>query len=317
MNLFDILSAGKRTLNEENVSSFLAWLLDPSQSHGCSSLFLSRMLEAIDKKAFKRWTEQFSFTVSYRKASDFSVNVLMEFPVSYNTEVRRDIDVLIILSDKTSTHIIAIENKIREGASDENQLIEEFKGLKSQYSDAEISFIYLTPTKSEKFVKSYNLLPPEIIKKHWTWSETSVDGKETTFIKILRQILQDDQDAKINPLSQEVSFVLRSFVVFAENNFETQRRASTYDTIVKPTKYFRAIVAGLEGVRVLTGEVKPVYIGFDGGKSALKKTPLEKLINRPYRWDDNLAGKDKNNWLLLEDFIDIVTKKGWSFDTTI
>lgn len=118
MNLFDVLSAGKHSLSEENVSSFLAWLLDPGQSHGCGPLFLRRLLNEIDKSAFSYWTNQLSHAIAYRKTSDISVNVLMEYPVTEPSAKRRDIDITIILENSIKTQVIAIENKIREASYD-------------------------------------------------------------------------------------------------------------------------------------------------------------------------------------------------------
>lgn len=40
MNIFRILSSNDGSINEPNVSSFLAYLLDPSEDHGISNLFL-------------------------------------------------------------------------------------------------------------------------------------------------------------------------------------------------------------------------------------------------------------------------------------
>ena len=164
MNLLDILSAGKRDLNEENVSSFLAWLLDPGQSHGCGSLFLKHLLQIINDKKFEPWITGPINVVAYRQLSSIKVDVLVEETVETAIGKRRDVDIVIFLSYGNNVHVFAIENKIREEASDVTQLAEECEGLASAYTGAEISFLYLTPNKSNKFIEAFKLLPENITK---------------------------------------------------------------------------------------------------------------------------------------------------------
>ena len=49
MNIFRILSSNDGSINEPNVSSFLAYLLDPNEDHGISSLLLQELLSDITK----------------------------------------------------------------------------------------------------------------------------------------------------------------------------------------------------------------------------------------------------------------------------
>ncbi len=313
MNLLDILSAGKRGLNEENVSSFLAWLLDPGQSHGCGALFLKRLLEIIDKDKFSIWTEKLINTVSYRQLSPIKVDVMVEETVENPAGRRsRDVDIVIILSNGESSHILAIENKIRESAYDDNQIIEEYEGLVSGYSDAEISFLYLTPSKSDRFRKAFSLLPENITSLHLSW--TKGKSNEITFADIMRNILRDDSEAKIDPLSQEVRFVLKSFILFAENGFRSQAYKETPATAGSGnrTKYFKGIVTGLEGVESLFQENKQVFIGYLGGIPALQEADLDKIENRPFKWDDKLDGKNHANWIVIDKFLKIIEQKGWT-----
>jgi PD-(D/E)XK nuclease superfamily len=94
MNLLDILSAGKRDLNEENVSSFLAWLLDPGQSHGCGSLFLKHLLQIMDVKKFDFWIAGLVNAIAYRQLSTIKVAVVVEEAVESSTGKRRDVDII-------------------------------------------------------------------------------------------------------------------------------------------------------------------------------------------------------------------------------
>lgn len=85
MNLLDILSSGKRNLSEENVSSLLAWLLDPSQSHGCGPLFLKDTLNKIDTNKFNYWLPILTPSKAFKKADkddDVKINILVEEQVT-------------------------------------------------------------------------------------------------------------------------------------------------------------------------------------------------------------------------------------------
>ncbi len=278
MNLFDVLSAGKRSLNEESVSSLLAWLLDPGQSHGCGPLFLRRLLNEVDKNAFSYWADQLSHTIAYRKASDISITVLMEYPVASTSAKRRDVDITIILENTLRTQVIAIENKIRKDSHDKMQLVDEYNGLTTEYPNAEIGFLYLTPSRSPKFAEAFDLLPDNIIKQHMIWASESTTTTESSFVEILRKILQDDDTARINPLSQEIRFVLRSFIVFAENDFQAVQASTSHLSPGQTSRYFRDVVAGLDGIRELLKLSGLIFVGFDGGKRALQRTPKDHLL---------------------------------------
>lgn len=47
MKIFRILSSNGGSINEPNVSSFLAYLLDPGEDHGISSLLFQELLNDI------------------------------------------------------------------------------------------------------------------------------------------------------------------------------------------------------------------------------------------------------------------------------
>ena len=57
MNIFKILSSNDGSINEPNVSSFLAYLLNPNEDHGISSLLLQEILQdiiTVDNNLFKK-----------------------------------------------------------------------------------------------------------------------------------------------------------------------------------------------------------------------------------------------------------------------
>lgn len=314
MNLFDILSAGKRDLNEENVSSFLAWILNPNQTHGCGNLFLSRLLNTIDSGKNYQWE---------KRLTHLSIDVVVEEEVTISNSARRYIDIVLIISSSNDTPessnlptdcnsiVFAIENKIRNSACKEAQLKEQIEGLHNSYKDSCIYFLYLTPNKNDNFKNAFNHLPENITKSHLSWAEQTTSKPEVSIINILRDILDDDSKAKIDPLSNELKFIVKSFIMFAENGF---RSYSTKPFSIARTgnKYFKGTISGLDSVKELfiAYQVQPsegmIYIGYAGGEKALYKQCYDSLINRNYKWDDNLTNKQKTNWISIERFIEII-----------
>ncbi|TAL38636.1 MAG: hypothetical protein EPN93_03945 [Spirochaetes bacterium] len=59
MNIFKILSSYDGSINEPNISSYLAYLLDPGEDHGISCLLLQKILGtflAVHPEAIKKIT---------------------------------------------------------------------------------------------------------------------------------------------------------------------------------------------------------------------------------------------------------------------
>lgn len=306
MNLFDILSAGKRDLNEENISSFLAWILDPKQSHGCGTLFLTNLLELLDKNKFAPLISEIS---------NSSIDILVEEEVIFENK-RRFIDLVLVITtkskegDRFNWSVIAIENKIRNSAHDKMQLIEEYNGLKDSYKDSNISFLYLTPSITNKFNESFSFLPNEITKSHFIWANSADEKENPSMAKMFRDILTSDDNSQIDPLSNELKFILKSFIVFSENGFRALNSKSEKSGKNAGNKYFKGTLSGIDGiVEHRNDNTDSIYIGFLGGIKALNQEVLVKLQTRSYKWDDNLDNKKKDNWIPVDKFIEIVDGK--------
>lgn len=68
MNIFEALSYGKGRINEENTSSFLAYLLKGDESHGLRYEFLERFL----KKTYNKDIDVSDYTVSVELEKGFN-----------------------------------------------------------------------------------------------------------------------------------------------------------------------------------------------------------------------------------------------------
>ncbi|MFA6145651.1 MAG: hypothetical protein WCW84_11515 [Sulfurimonas sp.] len=104
MNLFKILSSGDGRINEPNVSAFLGFLLDSSESHGLESRFVEKILEKVfysfSTDGIGPWQKLFlnnNNPISIKnlsKQSGYTITVELEKIVTLSNDKRRDIDIV-------------------------------------------------------------------------------------------------------------------------------------------------------------------------------------------------------------------------------
>ncbi len=229
MNIFRILSSNDGSINEPNVSSFLAYLLDPNEDHGISSLLLQELLNDITKinNEFLTKIQYNNKIADLSKYSGFSINIIPELSVNLEKKgkkKRRDIDIIIeIIDNKTNDIIysICLENKITDSSINKNdsQLEDELKGLENYYSESnfmpEIYIIYLTPTPSNASSYSFEKLGYDK-KHHLYW-----DNHENSVFNKLIKIFNDERDGIIDPINNQSSYLIKSFLSFIKTNFKS------------------------------------------------------------------------------------------------
>jgi len=229
MNIFRILSSNDGSINEPNVSSFLAYLLDPNEDHGISGLLLQEILNDITEtnKDFLSKIKYNNRITDLSKYSGYSINIIPELSVNLEKRgkrKRRDIDIIIEIIDSNTSEIIysiCLENKITDASiiKGDSQLEDELKGLENYYSETafapEIYFVYLTPFPSNNSSSSFEKL--EYNKKHhlyWDNHENSVFNK-------LIKIFNDEKEGLIDPINNQSSYLLKSFLSFIKTNFKS------------------------------------------------------------------------------------------------
>jgi len=229
MNIFRILSSNDGSINEPNVSSFLAYLLDPNEDHGISSLLLQELLNDIAEVNKDFLTKiQFNDKIAdLSKYSGYSVNIIPELSVNLEKKgkkKRRDIDIIIeIIDNKTSEIIysICLENKITDSSINKNdsQLEDELKGLENYYEESnftpEIYIIYLTPTPSNTSSYSFEKLVYDK-KYHLYW-----DNHENSVFNKLIKIFNNETNGLIDPINNQSSYLIKSFLSFIKTNFKS------------------------------------------------------------------------------------------------
>lgn len=301
MNVFDVLYSGKRRITEENVSSFLAWMLDPTQSHGWGALFLERFLAAVDADAFSSFFSSYSPQVAYREQSRVGATVVMEESVTTSAANRRDVDIVVYLSgDHSSPKAVLIENKISGTAVSENQLRDELDGFLNgefQFGAEQVAIVYLTADAGRAAVREFESISGHPgPKSHLSWSGSDGSSVES----FIRAVLADETEGRIDPFSTESRWLLKSFLRAIHSGFEVRTRQAAVATTPQ-TEYFVGQARGIEELRLLANENGDLYVGFDGGEAALAAATKDYLQERTFRYDTDPARGNKNpkNWFKI------------------
>lgn len=229
MNIFRILSSNDGSINEPNVSSFLAYLLDPGEDHGISGLLLQEILNDITRsnKNFLTKIQHINRISDLSKYSGYTINIIPELSVNlekHGKRRRRDIDIILeIFDNKTSEMLysICLENKITDSSiiRDDLQLEEELQGIQNYYLESkfspEIYFVYLTPTPSRVSNDSFEKLNYDK-KYHLYW-----DNHENSVFNKLLKIFNDEKEGLIDPINNQSSYLIKSFLSFIKTQFKS------------------------------------------------------------------------------------------------
>ena len=193
LDIFDVLKIHHR---EYVHSNFLAWLLDPRQSHGVESHFLrnflSRTVEAAQQQAICTMSPDRIHSVDWSE-----------------TEVRREwsnIDILIL--NRRAGFVCAIENKVWAdegfGEDDKSQLARYRETMESEFPDFDRHLVFLSPRGTE--TKS------ETEKKFW------VPEDYVTIQQLIMETLRENSDRA----SPEVQWFLAQYEATLRRNIVTE-----------------------------------------------------------------------------------------------
>lgn len=135
INIFDILKIKRMEIRHSN---FLAWLMNPNESHQFGDLFLSSFVRKINN------------TVNNNQMYDNFANIDLAKDYSKSTVYRERKHIDILIRDEESKLNIVIENKIDANETG-NQLQEYFERIEKEFpveSGYQNFYIFLTPHKS-------------------------------------------------------------------------------------------------------------------------------------------------------------------------
>lgn len=267
MNIFKVLSSNDGSINEPNVTSFLAYLLDPNENHGLGSRFVESFLTPIVLSNNERYKE----LIYNNRVRDLSRNSKYEVRVQAEVKVisseseavkkTRDIDIVIELFDQNFSDVVpkysfCVENKINDGAiqKGDNQLFEEIFGLVNYYSGSSlkkeqplVAFIYLTHSGSQRAINEFNelLLTLEIEGLsvpcyHLSWGREDLENLEITIADLLSRILREESIGKIEPIYDYTKHTIKSFISFIYSGFKSYKEEK--NLLVEKSDYGKPVI---------------------------------------------------------------------------
>ena len=224
MNIFTALSQGKGSLNENNMSAMLSYLLNPHQDHGLKDTFLKKFLKLLDVITNQKlFSERDTILDNKRK---LEVEVTLEPAYDYKGK-KRYLDIELQVYDSSYDYLqrnnqvkeilrIAIENKIKPSSAQNNQFKEEYEAIKSDMEDKEtkILMVFLTPFGDyDNLQAEYdNLIIDENSKNEKVWLKWDAPDDENTVVFLLKSLLKNEADFKIDPISDYVRNTLKAFI---------------------------------------------------------------------------------------------------------
>jgi hypothetical protein len=224
MNIFKILSSCNGRISETNISAMLVYLLDPSNDHGFGNRFLNKTVGQLGGQDLKNNQKLKKYL---KNPSNYKIEIQAEFPVDVketkSKNSRRQIDIFLGFYEPQKSvpeFVIAIENKISDDSlSDTNQVQDEILGLKKYYDeknpDTELHCILICPKNNKKVEKSLDGISG--------YNNTCILWKEgdASVVKILNDMLDSEAEGTIDPLSTETKYIVRSFIAFINNDFQS------------------------------------------------------------------------------------------------
>ncbi len=222
MNLFNVLSMGKSRLHETSMSAMLGYLLDPTQDHGLGSKFLKKFLEISNHQS------QYSTFIEQLDKRRIKIEVDLEVPYNHRGK-RNDIDIQIkfFSSKNEELHRIIIENKIRSGAANPQQLTSYYEAVLNDQENDDVfelttdhlSVIFITPDLNHlKLREEFESLHTS--NKSWIyWS--SKESSTKTVTTLIQSILDDEHRAVISPINEYLRHTLKAYCHFLYQTIET------------------------------------------------------------------------------------------------
>ncbi|MFC4404106.1 PD-(D/E)XK nuclease family protein [Gracilibacillus xinjiangensis] len=263
MNIFKVLSSNDGSINEPNVSSFLAYLLDPSENHGLGSRFLESFLTPIVLEN----PTIFADLIYQNRLRDLSRNSSYEVRVQAELRVMierrnktRDIDIVIELfeqsfSSSVPKYSFCIENKIKNSsiAKGDKQLYEEITGLHTYYDRFDtkekpaLSFIFLTSNCSKLASLEYEELLATLEVSttifpcvHMVWGTDQDEQNTYKVVDLLTAILKEESEGRIEPIYDYTKHTIKSFISFIFSDFSSYKEEKVMH--LEKTNYGKPVI---------------------------------------------------------------------------
>ncbi len=284
MNIFQVLSQGKSRLHEPSISAMFGYLLDSNKDHGLGDAFVRKFIEYLNNPTLADILE----------CEFINSQVTLEEPYELDGK-RKDIDIQIIILNekKEELHRVIIENKIKIGAANPNQLKEYYQAILEDESEIQnLHIIFLTPDlNTAKLSQEYENLDmkKDSHTKQWIyWSEDKGNGG---VVSVLRKILNLEIQGVINPINEYMRHTLKAFIQHASSITEAKNRKTmrTGEDIGEITDEATIITKDGNIYRIIRRDSKQIQVyNQDSGDKEVARHILAKYID-----ENNIAIEHK------------------------
>lgn len=253
--------------SEYRHSTFLAYLLDPSASHGFRDTFLRRFIQRIVSNLTRDQTPISALELDIADLEDAEV-----------WRERFNIDVLIV--SEVGKLAVIIENKV--GAANGNPLEMYISRVKDHYPDAKVISLYLTKSGQEAphedwIPVGYALVAEvieEVLKVRRTSLGLGVAMMLEHYVEMVRRYLVED--SKIQKLAQDIyrkhkaalDFIFESRIDARFELFEFLQK------LIPQTPSVHLIQSSKSYIRFVAGS----WEGFQNFTSQISEPPTERII---------------------------------------
>ena len=243
-NIFDALDIIDVEIRHSN---FLAWLLDPIESHNQGGLFLRVFLMDLLRQSDPAQRPRGLSPITLDGGELRGVEIRREW---------RNIDLLIRCDEPP--FVIAIENKIRSGEHSD-QLSRYKKIVSEQFGDVPRQFVFLTPEGDEPSDEDWTVYDYRslhtVLRRVVDANRTAISDDVLAFLehylRVLRSRLMDDP--QIDELCQRIYQNHRQAIdlIFEHGGFGTSRFAHTIEQLVTNDSRFDFLNRGAQRVSFL------------------------------------------------------------------
>ncbi|MFZ4740878.1 MAG: PD-(D/E)XK nuclease family protein [Bacteroidales bacterium] len=224
MNIFKILANGDGTINENNISAFLGYLLDPYADHGLGFEFLERVIEKLEIDDFN--TKKYEYEILFEQAfkevnkSKQIVDIVILCFEDNKGVLKESLVNDILLKERKLKNIFLIENKVKNGSKKKDQIKNQFSSTVSSLElDSQLVYsVYLTPDEITYSNEFANFSETEN-KTHLVWKHKS--SENDSIYNILKELIEDENNGVIEAINEYTKHTIKSFIMFIENDFKS------------------------------------------------------------------------------------------------
>jgi len=300
MNIFKVLASGK--FSEEESSAMLAWLLNPYMEHGLGFAFLRKFIERVIKsnEAYQKANEEHWANLDQVLQPvlrlDRQDKNKLEFRIDLEYNVGSAfIDIVLKIND----FVFAIENKIRAKSANKAQLRQQYDGLLNDEECKKATkrfIVFLVPSSMthEKAVDTeFDNLTPN------AGDEKIELGWEEDVRPIIQELLDEDQRAEGEVLTEYLRHTLKAFSSFIREGFEG------YDFEKSGQTGPNAEGEGTYAFIKKSDPATAAWIGCKYGIAGLLRTEKSVLAHRAFQYTSKGTGLN-SNWMSRAVFLQLM-----------